>query len=304
MNLKTPFEEIVDVTAIGESKNTRSLNELLQKAGEEKLQPARNDVEQVLLLVIDMQNDFLENGSLGVPGSHGDVERLTKFVYNNMNKISRIAVSIDTHIPHQIFHPCWWIDEQGNNAPPFTAITLQDLDNGKWRPVIEPIKSREYVEGLKKTGNKDLFIWPYHCIQGTYGCALENQFTNMIYFHEVAKKSIPLRIVKGYDPLSEMYGIFKPEFDRKNYVNIDALNMFEKFDKIIISGEAKDFCVYSSIKQILEYYKNKPEVTKKVYILEDCSSTVIDTKEEIERKYNEFKDKYKINIVKSTNLIL
>lgn len=302
MNLKTPFEEIVDVTAIGESKNTRSLNELLQKAGEEKLQPARNDAEQVLLLAIDMQNDFLENGSLAVPGSHGDIERLTKFIYNNMNKISRIAVSIDTHIPHQIFHPCWWIDEQGNNAPPFTPITLQDLDNGKWKPVIEPIKSREYVEGLKKTGNKDLFIWPYHCIQGTYGCALENQFTNMIYFHEVAKKSIPLRIVKGYDPLSEMYGIFKPEFDRKNYVNIDALNMFEKFDKVIFGGEAETHCVFESIRQLLDHYTNKKEVTKKFFVLEDCMSPVpgFDVKAELEN----FKKQYKINIVKSTDLIL
>ena len=49
----------------------------------------------------------MDNGALGVPGAHGDVERMTQFIYNNMDKITNIAVSIDTHTPHQIFHPCW-----------------------------------------------------------------------------------------------------------------------------------------------------------------------------------------------------
>lgn len=300
--LKTPFEEIVDVNAIGGKENTRNLNEILKMAGEEQLQPARNDLEQVLLVAIDVQNDFMPDGSLGVPGSDKDVERLNKFIYNNMEKISRIVVSIDTHIPHQIFHPCWWIDENGNNAPPFTPITLQDLDDGKWKPVIAPVESREYVEGLKNVGNKDLFIWPYHCIQGTHGCALENQFSNMVYFHEVAKKSIPMRIVKGNDPFSEMYGIFKPEFDKKNYININALNMFEKYDKVIISGEALTHCVFESIKQLVDYYSNNLEVTKKFYILEDCMSPV--TEFDVSTEMEQFKKQYKINIVKSTDLVL
>jgi len=101
-----------------------------------------------------------------------------------------------------------------------------------------------------------------------------------------------------------MYGIIKPEYDTKNYINIDFLNKLEKFNKVIIGGEAKDFCVYESIKQMLEYYKDKPEVTKKVYILEDCSSSVMDTPEESKKKYDEFKKKYNINIVKSTDLKL
>lgn len=44
----------------------------------------------------------MDNGALGVPGAHGDVERMTQFIYNNMDKITNIAVSIDTHTPHQI----------------------------------------------------------------------------------------------------------------------------------------------------------------------------------------------------------
>jgi nicotinamidase-related amidase len=302
--MKTKFEDIVNVNYIGREENPIKMNDILRMANSEQLTPARQNKESVLLIGIDVQQDFMENGALGVPNSHKDVENLSKFIYNNIDKISQITISIDTHNPFQIFHPCWWIDENGDNPPPLTAITLADLDSGKWRAVINPIASREYVENLEKQSKKVLVIWTYHCLQGTSGCALENQFANMVYFHSVAKKSMTLRLVKGQDPLSEMYGIIKPEYDTKNYINIDFLNKIESFNKIIIAGEAKDFCVYESIKQILEYYQNKPEVTKKIFILEDCCSSVMDTPEQSEIKYTDLKKKYNINIVDSTSLKL
>jgi len=257
-----------------------------------------------LFLGIDVQQDFMDNGALGVPGAHGDVERMTQFIYNNMDKITNIAVSIDTHTPHQIFHPCWWIDENGNNPAPYTPITLADLDSGKYRAVIYPRQSRDYVEHLEKDGKKTLCVWSYHCLQGTSGAAFENQFANMIYFHSVAKKAVTQRLVKGQDPLSEMYGIIKPEYDTKNYINIDFLNKLENYDKIIIAGEAKSHCVLESIKQILEHYANRPEITQKIYILEDCMSSIPGFEDVTEQTFDDFKKTYHVNIVKSTDDIL
>lgn len=301
--LNTRYEDIVDVSAIG-GVNTKTNNEILTLAGREQMKPAAKNDSNVLLLAIDMQNDFMEHGELGVPGSHGDVERLTRFIYDNMDQITRIAVSLDTHQPHQIFHPCWWIDENGNHPAPFTIITLDDLDQGKWRALIKPVESRKYVENLKKVGKKDLCIWTYHCLEGTYGAALESQFSNMVYFHSVAKKSVTQRLVKGQDPLSEMYGIIKPEYDHKGFVNLDFLNKLEKFDKIIIAGEAKSHCVLESVRQILEYYQNRPEITSKVYILEDCMSPITGFEAGTETAFADFKKQYKINVVKSTDLTL
>ncbi len=298
--LNTSFEEIVDVKAIGASQNTRNLNELLVKANQEKLTPATKNIEQVLVLGIDVQNDFMENGSLAVPNSHADVERFCRFIYDNLDKISQIATSIDTHNPFQIFHPCWWVDESGNNPPPFTPITKQDLDDGKWFAVIDPVRSRRYVEGLSQKAKKDLFIWTYHCLQGTYGCALENQFSNMVYFHSVAKKTMLNRIVKGTDPFSEMYGIFAPEFDEKGFINLDILNKFAKFDKIVIGGQAKSHCVMESIRQMLENFKDT-SLTSKVYILEDCMSNIPGFEQPTEEAFENFKKQYKVNIVNSQN---
>lgn len=302
--MKTPYNEIVSVNDIGSQINPISLNDILKKANEENLAPAAKNKERVLFLGIDVQQDFMDNGALGVPGAHGDVERMTQFIYNNMDKIANIAVSIDTHTPHQIFHPCWWIDENGNNPAPGTPISLVDLDSGKFRPVINPKKSREYVEHLEKDGKKTLVVWSYHCLQGTSGAALENQFANMVYFHSVAKKAVTQRLVKGMDPLSEMYGIIRPEYDTDNYINIEFLNKLEEYDKIVIAGEAKSHCVLESIKQILEYYANNPEITRKVYILEDCMSSIPSFETVTEQTFNDFKKKYHVNIVKSTDDIL
>lgn len=302
--MKTKYEEIVNVNAIGKAENPISLNEILKKANDEQLTPSKQNKERVLFIGIDVQQDFMDNGALGVPGAHGDVERMTRFIHNNMDKISNIAVSIDTHTPHQIFHPCWWIDENGNNPAPYTPITLADLDSGKWRAVINPMASRDYVERLEKDGKKTLVIWSYHCIQGTTGCALENQFSNMIYFHSVAKRYAFQPIVKGQDPLSEMYGIIKPEYDTKGYINIKFLNKIEQYDKIVIAGEAKSHCVMESIKQILEHYETRPEVTKKIYILDDCMSIIPGFEDATAQAFDEFKTKYHVNLVNSTDSIL
>lgn len=302
--MKTKYEDIVNVNAIGKAENPISMNDILKMANDEQLTPSKQNKERVLFLGIDVQQDFMDNGALGVPGAHEDVARMTRFIYDNMDKISNIAVSIDTHIPHQIFHPCWWIDENGNNPAPYTPITLADLDSGKWRAVINPIASRDYVEHLEQDGKKTLCIWSYHCIQGTTGCALENQFSNMVYFHSVAKKTVPQRLVKGQDPLSEMYGIIKPEYDKKGYVNLDFLNTLEKYDKIIIGGEARSHCCMESIKQILEHYASRPEITKKIYLLNDCMSDIPGFEQATADAFDEFKNKYHVNIVKSTDNIL
>ena len=302
--MKTRYEEIVNVNAIGKSENPILLNEILKKANDEQLTPSSQNREKVLFLGIDVQQDFMDNGALGVPGAHADVERMTRFIYENIDKISNIASSIDTHTPHQIFHPCWWIDENGNNPAPYTTITLADLDAGKWRAVINPIASRDYVENLEKDGKKTLCIWSYHCIQGTTGCALENQFSNMIYFHSVAKKSVVQRLVKGQDPLSEMDGIIKPEYDRKGYINLDFLNKLEQYDKIVVAGEAKSHCVMESIKQILEHYETRPEITKKIYVLQDCMSVIPGFEDATEQAFEDFKNKYQVNLVNSTDNIL
>ena len=295
--MKLAFEEIVDINAFG-GENKRKLNEFLPLAASMKISPAADDKHKVLLVVIDLQVDFMDDGALPVPGAYEDAKRLTRWIYKNLSGITKIAVSLDTHIPHQIFHSCWWVDEQGKNPPPYTVIKLEDLDKGRWKAVFNPDESREYLIGLKEYGRLDLIVWPYHCIQGTKGAALEAQFANMLYAHEAARKSVPIHLVKGTDPLSEMYGIIKPEFDRNNFVNLSFLNLFEVYDQIIVAGQAKTHCVLRSVQQFFEHYQNRQDVLKKFFILEDCMSPIPGFDVNVE--FARFETDYKVKIVKST----
>ena len=302
--MNTNYDQIVNVNSIGKKENPIAMNKILQMAGEENLKPAFKNPCQILVIGIDVQQDFMEDGALGVPGAHGDVERFTKFIYNNMDDIAKITVSLDTHVPHQIFHPCWFIDKDGNHPTPHTIITSQDINSGKWLAINKPLQTIEYIENLEKLSKKQLRIWPYHCLIGTSGAALENQFGNMINFFEIAKKSVIEPVVKGTDPLSEMYGIIKPEYSKKGNINIRILDDIEKFDKIYIAGQAKSHCVMESVRQILETYNGKPEVTSKIYILEDCMSSIPGCEKDTEETFEKFKQDYKINIVKSTDKII
>ena len=125
-----------------------------------------------------------------------------------------------------------------------------------------------------------------------------------IYFHSVARKAVVQRLVKGQDPMSEMYGIIRPEYDTKGYMNLEFLNKLERFDKVLIAGEAKSHCVLESIKQILEYYETRPEVTEKVYVLEDCMSSISGYEDMANQMFEDFRKRYRIHLVKSSDGIL
>jgi nicotinamidase-related amidase len=302
--MKTRFEDIVNEGSIGLRENPIPSNELLAKAGEEILTSSFIDKTRVLLVLIDFQNDFMPKGALGVPGADKDISRISKWIYENMEQVTKIAASIDTHIPHQIFHPCWWVDKNDKHPEPFTQITLKEVNDGTWTPVISPVKSIDYVENLEKLGRKLLNIWPYHCLQGTFGHSIEGQLGNMIYFHSVAKRSVPIRLTKGNYPLSEMYGILKGEYDPKNRINLDFLNKIAEYDYVTIAGEAKSHCVLETIRQVLDHYQGNLDVTNKIYILEDCMSTIPGFEDDTKKAFESFEKKHKVNLVNSTSFNL
>ncbi len=298
--MKTAFEEIVSVGHIGKDENPFQLGELLAKGCGEALPHASGDRVRTTLLCVDMQRDFMEGGPLGVAGSLGDAERLARFIYRNMTNITEIAASLDTHAPRQIFHQCWWRGEDGVMPAPFTVITAKEVKEGRWRPLYEKEKSEEYLEHLEAGGRKKLVIWPYHCIAGTSGFALESQFSNMIHFFSAARGSDLMKIIKGTLPATEFYGIVSPEYDPGGcHANRELLGSLRSCDRLVIAGEARDYCVAQSIVQIceaMEKEKKRPEI----FVMEDCMSCVGDDAEAVAETYAGWAGRFGFRIVRST----
>ena len=94
---RVPYQERADEAATGRQQH--------------QIKPAATDKKRICLMAIDVQNTFcIPNFELFVGGQSGmgaveDNKRLCEFIYRNLDVITEIAPTLDTHTAMQIFHP-------------------------------------------------------------------------------------------------------------------------------------------------------------------------------------------------------
>ncbi|OIP78766.1 MAG: isochorismatase [Oscillatoriales cyanobacterium CG2_30_44_21] len=271
-------------------------------ANQYAIAPAMQDQRKVCLLAIDVQNTFcipefelFVGGRSGV-GAIADNVRLCEFIYRNLDHLTEIAVTLDTHTAMQIFHPIFWINDAGEHPiPNATSISLADVQQGKWKvnPAIATSlnggdyaalqrHAMHYVQRLSDDGKYPLTVWAYHSMLGGVGHALVASLEEAIFFHNIARHSQTDFQIKGGNPLTENYSALRPEViegvDGKAIAqqNSAFLQKLLKFDAIVIAGQAKSHCVAWTIQDLLnEILIQDPSLAKKVYLLEDCTSPVV-----------------------------
>ncbi|HEX2913091.1 MAG TPA: cysteine hydrolase family protein [Chloroflexia bacterium] len=243
------------------------------------LAPASQDKHRVMLLLVDCQIDFIfQEGTLSVPGAIADTQRTIEWIYRHTGELTNISASLDSHTTYQIFYPTWWVNEKGEHPAPYTPITTEDIRKGVWRPLVDPAWSLQYVEKLEKGGRYALMIWPYHTMIGTPGQSLVPALSEAIMYHAAARHAQPTWLLKGSIPQTENYSILEPEVKVPTHplggLNTAFLDMLGKYDLVYVAGQAKSHCVLSTMRSIIEYFDNQPEVIKKLRFLMDCTSSV------------------------------
>ncbi len=294
--------------------------------------PSANDRYKVCLVAIDVQNTFctpdfeLYVGGRSGTGAVDDNKRLCEFIYRNLNKITNITATLDTHHPIQVFHSLFLVDENGEHPDPFTLISADDIRRGTWKfntAVAQELGIKaeygqhlleHYTGELQKREKFDLTVWPYHAMLGGIGHALVSALEEAIFFHSVARNAQPDIIIKGRHPLTEHYSALGPEIDTdhegtKLVEKDDALiRKVKEYDAVIIAGEAKSHCVAWTVDDLMhELQKQDSSLLSKIYLLEDCTSPVVipdvidytDTADEI---FNTFAEAG-MRIVRSTDPI-
>jgi nicotinamidase-related amidase len=269
-------------------------------AAEHGLRPAAEDAMRICLVAVDVQNTFcIPAFELFVAGRSGtgaidDNRRLCEFVYRNLDAITQIVPTLDTHQAMQVFHPLWLVDEEGNHPEPYTLVSADDVAAGRWQvdPAVAETLGLEpdyahrhlihYTRALEKSGKYRLTIWPYHAMLGGIGHALVPAVEEAIFFHTVARSSHPDVRVKGTLALTEHYSVLGPEVtegpdgDRLGEQNVELVEKLLGFDAVVIAGQAKSHCVAWTIDDLLH---SPPlverELAQKVYLLEDCMSPVV-----------------------------
>lgn len=235
-----------------------------------------NSRKKNALLIIDTQFDFCNpNGTLFVPGSPEDNQRLAKFILNNVDEIDYMATTLDSHHLNDIAHPSFWKDKNGNNPTAFSVISAQDVRSGIWTPrFYAPQVILKYLDALEAQGEFPHVIWPTHCLIGSKGHAIDDVVFDAIKAYEYKGKSCQF-VTKGTHPLTEHFGAFRAQVPipgvSSTDVNMDLLKTLAEYENIYLAGQAKSHCVANTLKQALQYV---PDLAKKFIILEDCMSNV------------------------------
>jgi nicotinamidase-related amidase len=265
-----------------------------------QIKPAADDRFRICLLPVDVQNTFCIQGFelfVGGPSGTGAVDdnrRLVKFIYHNLDVITQICPTMDTHQAMQIFHGILYVNDKGEHPSPFTLISEEDIKKGVWR--FNPLAGHSlrineadaqrhllhYTHKLKEGGRYDLTIWPYHAMLGGIGYALVSSIEEAIFFHTIARYSQPDFQIKGNIPQTENYSVLGPEVLKDTegreiaQRNTRFIRTLLEFDVIIIAGQAKSHCVAWTIDDLLgDILVRDKKLAEKVYLLEDCTSPVV-----------------------------
>lgn len=262
--------------------------------------PASRDAFRVGLLLIDAQNTFcLPSGELFVGGRSGsgavdDTLRLSQFIYEHLGGITEIIATLDTHTAPQIFHPPWWVDAAGHHPAPYTVISREDVEAGRWAfnpnlaatlgisPDAGQAHALHYVTRLESAGRFALTLWPYHAMLGSVGHAMVPMLEEALFFHGIARQTAPRWVLKGLHPLTERYSAFGPDVTESAdglplELHDDALlRHLAGYDALIVAGQAKSHCVAWSVQDLLQYLqRNAPDRIHRVYLLDDACSPVV-----------------------------
>ena len=214
-----------------------------------------------VLLIIDPQNDFVDpKGSLYIPGAEKGIDAICEFIEKE-NPL-HIIITQDTHQVFHIGHPEYW----GGNPEPFTKITVDDVKSGKYLPKDGCL---DYIyEYISLLPEKTHMIWPKHCINGSWGHSFPKKLTDALISWSKKDISSDYRVIqKGEYALSEMYSAISHVNSRERDIkDSQLLKDLAVFDKVYISGFAKDVCVAWTVKDLIA----SGELKDKLIFLDKC----------------------------------
>ncbi|KAI9310833.1 Isochorismatase-like protein [Dichotomocladium elegans] len=158
----------------------------------------------VALILVDIQNDFLEGGSLAVPEASAIMPVVLKLI--NETKDCLIVATQDWHPPNHVsfaanHHP---------SKKPFEQVDIA-------------------YNGLEHSQT----LWPAHCVQGSKGAELSSL---------LPLDKIQHVIKKGLNPQVDSYSGFAD--NKYHEITALAKILYQHFvDTIIVVGLAADYCV-------------------------------------------------------------
>lgn len=272
-----------------------------------------------LLIGIDYELDFADDGRLPVKGMYDDLarfcERVIKGVLEEYH--TDYIFSFDKHPPHVIHGDTWWKDELGN--PPDLTLPVQMrlddpnprrpvfmcnyLDGRKSNPVFPTTMKAHtltYAKHLQATGQGDIWVFTSHCREGTDGVCLPAALMEIIEWASVARGIQPIYLYKGMIAEVDWFGPFRPCMDVPTHpqggLQTQYLDYIKACKTTEFAGEAEDFCVNWGVRQALEYYGGQPDILKRINFIGNCTSAIVPNSQVV-KDLHAFMDEKGINVI-------
>ncbi|MFG6428571.1 cysteine hydrolase [Roseateles sp. LYH14W] len=246
------------------------------------------------LLLIDPQNDFCDlpenwlprspvsgeliRPALPVTGAHADLQRAAALVQRLGARLDAITVTLDSHHRIDIAHPGFWLDAGGKAPGPFTPITAAQVRAGAYAPrdAAQLTRTLAYLDALEATGRYTLMVWPVHCQMGSWGHGVHAGLQAALDAWADAQGSSVAVVTKGENPWTEHYSALQAEVpdaaDERTELNQALLAELDRFDRVLIAGEAGSHCVRATVEHLAAHLPSQQ--LGKLVLLTDCISPV------------------------------
>ncbi len=234
---------------------------------------------QTALLIIDPQRDFCDPaGALSVAGADQDMIRLAGMLTRLGSRTSKIHVTLDSHHLVHIAHPIFWVDPARQHPAPFTIISAEDVEAGRWAAADPAAQQRAaaYVSALEKHGRYPLCIWPPHCLLGSRGHAVQPVLFEALMNWEEQYHIVDY-VEKGSNVYTEHYSAIKADVpdldDPSTQTNTRLVAALASADVIAVAGEASSHCVANTVRDLADSFGDDRLVSK-IVLLQDAVSPV------------------------------
>lgn len=239
-------------------------------------------------LVIDPQNDFMEGGSLAVPGAKNDMKLLARRIQQEANTLDAIFVTQDDHPRNHIANAAtWYYPNSDDRVPKFSVVKRVGNryyvnDNVQ---VLCTLKNKARVRQCFEKHGGQLMLWPDHCIQGTRGGEVYKPLQRVLD----ANSHLVYTITKGNDKYMEEFSgaqtlcvkLLSKEHPTVKVSHL-AFDIYKRgLDELHVAGEAYNYCLISTVEDLVKQFRlicerNFPGKKPFIYIHETYTSCVED----------------------------
>ena len=199
------------------------------------------NMRKKILIIVDPQNDFIEGGSLEVPGGKQAMINLAEHLKDHARDYERIIVSLDSHTPGNLGFKENWIGPKVGDIIMGRLFPKDLIKEG----LVFPKDSKEDVNPVLL--QPDFMCWPAHCVIGTSGHKIFKPLQDILD----QEKERVVYLTKGEDNARDCYSIFHYG-DGGLTRHADPFVLWEGKVDLVISGLALDYCVFETVKSIQE----------------------------------------------------